>query len=42
MWKKLVILVALAGIGYLVYRQVQASRAEDDLWTEATSVPDLS
>ena len=42
MWKKLVILVALAGIGYLVHRQVQASRAEDDLWTEATSVPDLS
>ena len=42
MWKKLVILVALAGIGYLVYRQVQASRAEDALWTEATSVPDLS
>jgi len=40
--KKLLIVIALAGIGYLVYRQVMASRAEDDLWTEATSVPDLS
>jgi len=40
--KKLLLVVALAGIGYLVYRQVMASRAEDDLWTEATSVPDLT
>ena len=40
--KKLLIVIALAGVGYLVYRQVMASRAEDDLWTEATSVPDLS
>ena len=40
--KKLLIVIALAGIGYLVYRQVMASRAEDDLWTEATSVPDLT
>lgn len=40
--KKLLIVIALAGIGYLIYRQVMASRAEDDLWTEATSVPDLS
>jgi hypothetical protein len=39
--KKLLLLVALAGIGYLVYRQVAASRAEQDLWTEATSAPDL-
>ncbi len=37
--KKLLLLIALAGIGYLVYRQIQASKAEDDLWTEATSVP---
>ena len=40
--KKLLLLIALAGIGSLVYRQIQASQAEDDLWTEATSVPDLS
>ncbi|MBU6312623.1 MAG: DLW-39 family protein [Actinomycetales bacterium] len=40
--KKLLIVIALAGIGYLIYRQVMASRAEDDLWTEATSVPDLT
>ncbi|MDP4689915.1 MAG: DLW-39 family protein, partial [Candidatus Nanopelagicales bacterium] len=39
--KKLLLVIALAGIGYLVYRQIQASQAEDDLWTEATSVPDL-
>ena len=40
--KKLLLLIALAGIGYLVYRQIQASQAEDDLWTEAPSVPDLT
>ena len=40
--KKLLIVIALAGIGYLIYRQVMASRAEDDLWTEAPSVPDLT
>ena len=40
--KKLLLLIALAGIGYLVYRQIQASKAEDDLWTEATSVLDLT
>lgn len=35
------LLVALAAIGgLLVYRQIQADRAEQDLWTEATdSVP---
>ena len=40
--KKLLLLIALAGVGYLVYRQIQASKAEDDLWTEAASVPDLT
>jgi hypothetical protein len=40
--KKLLLFIALAGIGYLVFRQVQASKAEDDLWTEATSIPDLT
>ena len=34
---KKLILVALAAVaGVLVYRQVQADRAEQDLWTEAT------
>ncbi|GAB2574789.1 hypothetical protein GCM10027168_04630 [Streptomyces capparidis] len=35
------LLIALAAVGGLfVYRQVQANRAEQDLWTEATdSVP---
>jgi uncharacterized iron-regulated membrane protein len=39
--KKLLLLIALAGIGYVVYRQISASKAEDDLWTEATAEPDL-
>jgi uncharacterized iron-regulated membrane protein len=39
--KKLLLLLALAGVGYVVYRQIQASQAEQDLWTEATSAPDL-
>ncbi len=39
--KKLLVLAALAGIGYLVYRQVSAGRLEQDLWSEATSAPDL-
>ncbi len=34
---KKLLLVALAAIGgFLVYRQIQADRAEQDLWTEAT------
>lgn len=38
---KKLILVALAAIGgLLVYRQIQADKAEQDLWTEETdSVP---
>lgn len=39
--KKLVLLVALLGVGYVIYRQVSANQAEQDLWTEATSAPDL-
>ena len=39
--KKLLVIAALAAGGYVVYRQVAASRAEQDLWTEATSAPDL-
>ncbi len=35
--KKLLLMVALAGIGYVVYRQVMASKAEQDLWSEATA-----
>jgi len=40
--KKLILLVVLAGIGYVVYRQVMARKAEQDLWSEATIDPDLS
>ncbi len=39
--KKFLLLVALAGIGYVIYRQVTATKAEQDLWSEATSEPDL-
>ena len=39
--KKILVLAAIAAVGYVVYRQVSASRAEQDLWTEATSAPDL-
>lgn len=35
--KKLVILAVVALGGFLVWRKVQADRAELDLWTEATS-----
>jgi hypothetical protein len=40
--KKLLVVAALAAVGFVVYRQVTASRAEQDLWTEATAAPDLS
>jgi uncharacterized iron-regulated membrane protein len=39
--KKLLLVLVLAGVGYVVYRQVMANRAEQDLWSEATSDPDL-
>jgi uncharacterized iron-regulated membrane protein len=39
--KKLLLLVVLAGVGYLVYRQVTAQQQEQDLWNEATEAPDL-
>lgn len=39
--KKLLLVVALLGVGYVIYRQVSANQAEQDLWTEATSQPDL-
>jgi hypothetical protein len=40
--KKLLLLAVVAGGAYLVYRQVMASRAEEDLWSEATTVADFS
>ncbi|MEI2716578.1 MAG: DLW-39 family protein [Candidatus Nanopelagicales bacterium] len=41
-FKKVLLIGAVAGVGYLVYRQRMASRAEDDLWSEATNAPDLT
>ncbi len=39
--KKLLVLGVLAAVGYAVYRQVSAGKSEQDLWSEATSSPDL-
>ena len=39
---KLLLVGAAAAGGYMVYRQRMASRAEDDLWSEATNAPDLT
>lgn len=36
--KKLLVLVVVALGGFAIWRFVQQGRAEDDLWTEATSV----
>jgi len=39
--KKLLLLAIAGGVGYLVYRQYVASQAEQDLWAEASTTPDL-
>ena len=39
--KKLLLVAALAAVGYVVYTKVQSSKAEQDLWSEATAAPDL-
>jgi hypothetical protein len=39
--KKLLLVLVLAGVGYVVYRQLAARKAEQDLWSEATLEPDL-
>ncbi len=41
MVKKLLVLGVIAGIAYAAYRQFSANRAEEDLWSEATTEPDL-
>ena len=35
--KKLLSLALLALTGYVVYQQIEASKAEQELWTQATS-----
>jgi hypothetical protein len=35
--KKLLLLIAAAVGGVMVYRRMQAAQAEEDLWIEATS-----
>ncbi len=39
--KKLLLLAAVAAAAYVVYRQVSAGQAEQDLWNEATADPDI-
>ena len=39
--KKLLLVVLLAGVGYLVYRQMTANHNDDDLWSEVGADQDL-
>jgi hypothetical protein len=39
--KKLLALLVIGGAAYAAYQHLQANRDEQDLWTEATSAPDL-
>jgi hypothetical protein len=41
MIKKLLVVALIVGVGYVVYRQIAANKAEQDLWSEATNEPDL-
>ena len=40
--KKLIVLAGLAAIGFVVYRQFVANKAEEDLWQEASAPADLA
>jgi len=35
--KKLLSLALMAVAGYVIYQQIEATKAEQDLWTQATS-----
>ncbi|HQR78938.1 MAG TPA: DLW-39 family protein [Actinomycetota bacterium] len=39
--KKLILLAAVAAVGYAIYRQYAANQAEQELWNEATRDLDL-
>ena len=41
MLKKLLVLAAVGAIAYAAYRQFSAGKAEEDLWSEATTETDL-
>ena len=41
MFKKVLILAAIAAAGYVAYTKVTEAQQERDLWNEATSAPDL-
>ena len=40
--KKLIVLAGLAAVGFVVYRQFVANKAEEDLWQEASAPADLA
>jgi uncharacterized membrane protein YebE (DUF533 family) len=39
--KKLILIAAIAAVGYAAYRQYSANQAEQELWNEATRDLDL-
>ena len=39
--KKLLLLILLAGVGYLVYPKVTEVQSDDDLWSEVGANQDL-
>ncbi|MGB8020456.1 MAG: DLW-39 family protein [Candidatus Nanopelagicales bacterium] len=41
MFKKLLVLTAIAAAGYVVYNRATQAQEERDLWNEATSSPDV-
>jgi hypothetical protein len=41
MWKKLLLLVVVAGAGAIVFKKVKDANDERELWHEATTAPDL-
>lgn len=42
MFKKLIVLAAIAAAGYVAYNRANRAQEERDLWNEATSSPDVS
>ena len=41
MFKKVLLLTAIAAAGYVAYSRLTQAQEERDLWNEATSAPDL-
>ena len=41
MWKKILLLAAVLGVGAVVFKKVKDANDERELWHEATTAPDL-